>query len=125
MKKETILGILLLMPEYISEIKAGRISLVADDFVTEFNRRVFNELISGEEPPGLGILGEKFSPEEMARIVKMQTSRSLLKQNDTAVINENIKTLRTEKEDSRSDADLDDTLNILKRKKTHVPNGGK
>ena len=123
--EETILGILLLKPEYISDIKSGKISLDADDFVTEFNKRVFTELISREEPPELGILGESFSVEEMARIVKMQTTRSLLTQNDASVINENIKTLKTEKEDSRSDADLDDTLNILKRKKTNVPNGGK
>ncbi len=123
--EETILGILLLKPEYISDIKSGKISLDADDFVTDFNKRVFTELISREEPPELGILGESFSAAEMARIVKMQTTRSLLTQNDASVIIENIKTLQTEKEDSRSDADLDDTLNILKRKKTNLPNGGK
>lgn len=123
--EETILGILLLKPEYISDIKSGKISLDADDFVTDFNKRVFTELISREEPPELGILGESFSTAEMARIVKMQTTRSLLTQNDASVIIENIKTLQTEKEDSRSDADLDDTLNILKRKKTNLPNGGK
>lgn len=115
--EETILGILLLMPEYISDIKRGKIKLSPDDFVTEFNRRVFTELISGEEPPGLGILGESFTAEEMARIVKMQTTRAQLSQNDASVINENIKTLQTEKEDKRSEADLNDTLNILKRKK--------
>lgn len=115
--EETILGILLLMPEYISDIKRGKISLSPDDFVTEFNRRVFTELISGEEPPGLGILGESFTAEEMARIVRMQTARAQLSQNDASVINENIKTLQTEKEDKRSEADIDDTLNILKRKK--------
>lgn len=115
--EETILGILLLMPEYISDIKRGKISLSPDDFVTEFNRRVFTELISGEEPPGLGILGESFTAEEMARIVRMQAARAQLSQNDASVINENIKTLQTEKEDKRSEADIDDTLNILKRKK--------
>ena len=115
--EETILGILLLYPELINEIKNGKIQLLEEDFLTEFNRRVFHELACEDEIPTLGMLGASFSTDEMARIVKMQIARSELSQNDATVLKDNIQSLRKEKLESGEGDSVDDTLSILQRKK--------
>ncbi|MBQ0010533.1 MAG: hypothetical protein KBS76_05490, partial [Ruminococcus sp.] len=115
--EETILGILLLYPELINEIKSGKIQLAEEDFLTEFNRRVFHELVCEDEIPTLGTLGASFSTDEMARIVKMQIARSELSQNDATVLKDNIQSLRKEKLESGEGNSVDDTLSILQRKK--------
>ncbi len=115
--EEAILGILLLRPELIRDIKRGALSLTADDFLTEFNRRVFSVLTEGEEPFDPGALAEIFSLEEVSRITKMQVSRAALSKNDAAVLSDHIKTLKSEAPRAQSDDELDDIRSLLDKKK--------
>lgn len=41
--EETVLGLMLLFPEYTEQVRSGKTELTEDDFVTEFNRRVFRD----------------------------------------------------------------------------------
>ena len=87
--EETILGILLLYPEQLQELKKSDIKLTPEDFVTEFNRRVFTSLLACSEsgaPFSLSSLGEQFNEAEMGRIVKMSVDRMKLTKNDLDVI---------------------------------------
>ncbi len=115
--EEAILGILLLRPEFVREIREGRISLCAEDFLTDFNRRIFTVLAEGDVPFNLGTLGESFSLEEISRITKMQVDRASLSKNDASVLADHIKTLKSEAPSETSDDDLADIQNLLKKKK--------
>ena len=100
----SILGILLLYPELLSEVTAGDIRLNENDFITTFNRRVFSFLVTCWEQHGnfdMGYLGEYFSEDEIGRIVGMQVARGQLTQNDISVLCDNITVLREEVERER------------------------
>ena len=99
--EETILGLLLLHPESVAQIKRGEIDLKPEDFVTEFNRRVFTRILelAGEEGNAFdfGLLGEFFSPDEMSRITEMFTSRDKMTFNGEKVLADCIAVLKSEK----------------------------
>ncbi len=115
--EEAILGILLLRQELVREIKSGRISLCAEDFLTDFNRRVFVAVMEGDEPFDIGTLAESFTLDEISRITKMQVSRASLTKNDAAVLADHIKTLKSEASEEKTDDPLADIQNLLNKKK--------
>jgi DNA primase len=115
--EEAILGILLLRPEFMADIRRERISLSADDFLTEFGRRVFEAFMAFEGHFDIGMLSETFSQDEVSRIVKMQVDRNKLTRNDLAVLQDHIKTLKSEAPDKPSDDALDDIKNLINKKK--------
>ena len=115
--EEAILGILLLKPEFITEIQKGKIALCADDFLTEFGKRVFTALISCESHFEFGTLSETFTQDEVSRIVKMQVDRDQLTRNDRSVLEDHIRTLKSEAADTPSGDMLDDIQNLINRKK--------
>ena len=120
--EERILGILMLYPELIPETAGGNVSLTEEEFLTEFNRRVYAFLLSCRETHGsfdTGYLGEVFTDEEIGRITGMQIARSALVKNDMDVIRENVSVLRDEKRrKDMSSGELDVTmLEELLRKK--------
>ncbi len=115
--EEAILGILLLRPEFMGDIRRGRIPLTEGDFITEFGKRVFTALASFEDRFDIGMLSETFTQDEVSRIVKMQVDRSKLTKNDLAVLQDHVKTLKSESEDTPSDDALDDIKNLINRKK--------
>lgn len=98
-----ILGLILCYPELNIEIMRGNVKLTADDFVTEFNRRIFETIITNSDENGLfdfGILGVEFNIEEMGRITKMRLDRESFLKNDIAVLRECVETLKDTKEKS-------------------------
>ena len=115
--EEAILGILLLRPELMAEIRKGRLALSPSDFVTEFGRRVFEAFLSLEGHFDIGMLAETFTQDEISRIVKMQIDRAKLTKNDAAVLADHIKTLKSESEEKPSSDTLDDIKNLINRKK--------
>ncbi len=115
--EEAILGILLLRQELVREIKSGRISLRAEDFLTDFNRRVFVAIMEGDEPFDIGTLAESFTLDEISRITKMQVTRASLTKNDAAVLADHIKTLKSEASEEKTDDPLADIQNLLNKKK--------
>ena len=65
----------------------------------------------------IGMLSETFSQDEVSRIVKMQVDRNKLTRNDLAVLQDHIKTLKSEAPDKPSDDALDDIKNLINKKK--------
>lgn len=111
--EETILGLLLLYDEYRSVIARGELDLTEEDFVTEFGRRVFAEVMALQRSDGgflFEMLGQTFSPEEMGRLIRMEQKRRDLVENGIAVLRASIDTLRIgarrEEDRQRSSADF-------------------
>ena len=97
--EEAILGLMLEFPEHRSAIAGNKISLGADDFVTELGRRIFTavmELESSEAGFDYALLGESFTPDEMGRMQKMMRMRRELSENGAAVLQNSIDRLRAE-----------------------------
>ncbi len=93
--EERIIGILILFPEEFSKCNP----ITAEDFVTDFNKRVFSELskLYTDGITDISSLNESFSPEEVSRIYNMRQRRSELTANGTAALNEQISALKKEK----------------------------
>ena len=115
--EEAILGILLLRPEFMTDVRKGRIELREEDFLTEFGKRVFAAFMNFEGHFDIGLLAETFSQDEISRIVKMQVDRNKLTKNDLAVLQDHIRTLKSESEGAPSDDALDDIKNLINKKK--------
>ena len=115
--EEAILGILLLRPELVREIRSGQISLSAEDFLTDFNKKVFCAILDGDDPFDIGTLAETFTLDEISRITKMQVSRASLSKNDASVLSDHIRTLKAEAPREASEDDLADIRSLLDRKK--------
>ncbi len=115
--EEAIIGILLLRPELIPEIRRGTVVLCADDFVTAFNRRVFEALTACGEKCDIGALAQDFTLEEIDRITAMQVKRSALSKNDLAVLQENVQTLKTAAEEKTTENELEEIKSLLSKKK--------
>ena len=115
--EEAIIGILLLRPELIPEIRRGTVALCADDFVTAFNRRVFEALTACGEKCDVGALAQDFTLEEIDRITAMQVKRSALSKNDLAVLQENVQTLKAAAEEKNTENELEEIKSLLSKKK--------
>ena len=115
--EEAILGILLLRPEFMTDVRRGRIELREEDFLTEFGKRVFAAFMTFEGHFDIGLLAETFSQDEISRIVKMQVDRNKLTKNDLAVLQDHIRTLKSESAGTPSDDALDDIKNLINKKK--------
>ena len=113
--EERILGIMLLYPEEYAKCNGIR----ADDFVTEFSRRVFSAVtkLFDEGITDISSLAEEFSQEEMSRIFDMKFKRSTLTTNGTLVLNEQIDALKKEKAQigisKKSVSSDDDLMSII------------
>jgi len=125
--EETVLGLLLLREEHRSFVEKGEIPLVKEDFVTDFNRRVFEVIMQRHaEDEGLRIelLGIDFSPDEMGRIQKMLITRQQLTENGLQVFRSAIQTLKDAKEDKQADEmSLNDRIAYLRKKKGNLHKG--
>jgi len=114
--EEAILGILLLYPEQLVEAESTY-NLVADDFVTEFSRKIFDLLtehtIDGKFEEGL--LSLHFTPDEVGRIIKMKLRRTQLTDNRPTVLTECIQRLRLST--TAESSTTDDLSELIKRRK--------
>lgn len=117
--EETVLGLMLLFPEYTEQVRSGKTELTEDDFVTEFNRRVFQRLIERGSEGGFGVFADEFSPEEISRMSSMLVARQELTDNSERVFEESVKSLKNAVADSRekTDGDIDSLMKLIERKK--------
>ncbi len=117
--EETVLGLMLLFPEYTEQVRSGKTELTEDDFVTEFNRRVFQRLIERGSEGGFGAFADEFSPEEISRMSSMLVARQELTDNSERVFEESVKSLKNAVADSRekTDGDIDSLIKLIERKK--------
>lgn len=128
--EDTVLGLMLLYEEHRRAVREGAVSLTADNFVTAFNRRVFEAIMELENSDGgfsTAVLGEKFDPDEMGRLAKLAQARRNLSENGQSVLKAAVRTLQDEKNAvTKDDAPPEDSLERLlekKRQKMHKSNG--
>lgn len=117
--EETVLGLMLLFPEYTEQVRSRKTELTEEDFVTEFNRRVFQRLIERGSEGGFGAFADEFSPEEISRMSSMLVARQELTDNSERVFEESVKSLKNAVADSRekTDGDIDSLMKLIERKK--------
>ena len=116
--EETILGLMLLFPEYTVSVKKGKIQLTADDFFTSFGKKVFEQIIESTDETGkfeIGMLGESFGTDEMGRIIEMRLRRERLTNNGEDILKDAVQRLKSEKQDG--DGGIDDIQKILDEKR--------
>ena len=128
--EDTVLGLMLLYEEHRRAVREGAVSLTADDFVTAFNRRVFEAIMELENSDGgfsTAVLGEQFDPDEMGRLAKLAQARRNLSENGQSVLKAAVRTLQDEKNAvTKDDAPPEGSLERLlekKRQKMHKSNG--
>ena len=120
--EETILGLMLIYPEYRSAAADGSALVVPDDFFTAFGRRVFEEIIRIHTSPdgySAPVLEQSFTPDEVGRLQRMEQRRRSLAENGPSVFRTAIETLK-DAAARRADRDNEDIVSgiasILARK---------
>ena len=113
--EDAIIGILATFPEMIPKV-TEKYSLVSDNFVTEFNRRVFEKMLALGDEFDIGLLGEEFSQDEISRIVRNSVSRQSLTDNGEKVLSECIERLKTLK--LKEGQSLEDLIASKRNKKS-------
>ncbi len=96
--EETLLGLMMIYPEYREGILRGDYELSADDFFTAFGRRAFEAIIDLEQTGGFiySLLGESFNPDEMSALEDMQLRRRSLAENGPEVFRTSAEVLKSE-----------------------------
>ena len=79
--EQRILGILLLHPEYMREMKNRGYSLTEDDFFTEFGKKIYRAMLSFEGEFDISSLGESLAVEEIDRLQSLRMAREELADN--------------------------------------------
>ena len=117
--EETVLGLLLLYPEYRKAVAAGDVPLAETDFFTEFGKRVFKAImkIATVGDFDLALLGNYFTPEELGRIMRMQLARRELSDNGAGVFRESAEALRRETRGADDSDPLRDIRDLINSKR--------
>ncbi len=118
--EDAILGILATYPELIPRA-SEKSGLKEDDFVTDFNRRVYSKMKELGSGFDIGLLGDDFSQEEISRIVRNSVSRQSLTDNGEKVLFECISKLKNLKQ--KESLSLEELIASKRNKETN--NGGK
>ena len=125
--EDTVLGLLLMFEEYRNVVDKGEIPLSAEDFVTDFNRRVFHALMRlhrSESGMRYELLGLEFSPDEMGRIEKAEVARQQLTNNGLEVFRSAVSALQdARKEETMRQGSINDRLAYLREKKAKLHKG--
>ncbi|MFA6947412.1 MAG: DNA primase [Eubacteriales bacterium] len=123
--EEIILGMLELRPELTAEVQRGTIELAADDFFTDFGRRVFDYILTHTEGGTFsdGALSGSFTPEEVGRVVRMRVARQEITNSREIFCDcvARLKSAGTLSEDKKS-VGLEDLQSIISKKRS--PDGG-
>ncbi len=100
--EEGILGILMIYPELISETKA---IISPDEFITEFNRRVYTAMVE------VGRFdGSAYTLDEMGRLTRMKVNRESLTDNSMTEVKALASVIKSQR--LKSDADIMGLINL-------------
>lgn len=113
--EESLIAILYKNPDFLKKLDE---LINPDDFVTEFNRRVYSterELIQQNETLDMTSLGAVFEPEQTGRILRM-TMRPVSNTIEEAIDCVNV-ILQTKQRKAESGLDVVDRINELRQKK--------
>lgn len=119
--EEAIIGILLIHPEYLGELKNRGRALSADIFVTSFGKKVASLMIDEAERGEFdeASLGEWLTVDEMGRLSKLKLDRQTLSNNTIEIMLSCIDTLVDAAK--KGELDLDE---IIKKKRKDNKNQG-
>ncbi len=114
--EETVLGLLLLDPNYRAALHKDQPILTEDDFLTAFSRRVFSAVRDriGDGDWEISALNEDFTPEEIGRIYGMRNRRMQLTDNGEKVFSDCVSALKEAVAKERA-ADSDDPMAALEQ----------
>ena len=116
--EESILGLMLMLDEIRAEAASGEL-ISAEDFVTDFGRRVFMalcELEVSESGFSKAMLGQYFTVDEMGRIERLEMERRMLARNDREVFVSCVNGLKKEVTSAKES----DPFSDLKRKQDEL-----
>jgi len=111
--EETILGILMLHPEYISLLRKKDMLFPASDFVTEFARKVYMQMIKSDTEFDELSLNESLTPDEISRLTYLKVGRSALTDNSMELLLDCHKTLKASSKNSG--LDLQELINAKRK----------
>ncbi len=97
--EEAVIGLMLMYEEYRELIAKGQVLLNAEDFFSEFHKKVFNcimELVNNGEYD-FSLLGQFLTPEEMGRLEGLEQKRRMLTENGREVFVHCVDALKKEK----------------------------
>ncbi len=119
--EEAIIGLLLMYDEYRDSIVCGKVALSAEDFFSDFHRRVFEKIISmqAEDQYDYSLLGQYFNPDEMGRLLGLEQKRRVLTENGKSVFLQCVEALKKEKKLSSSsdEGGIDEIRRLLESKR--------
>ena len=94
--EEAMIGIILLYPEYIDELKRNGELPSTDDFFTEFGKKVYGMMLELSENGVFSseMLGEQLSVDEMSRLEKLRMDRRAVSNNTIEVFRDCLNTLK-------------------------------
>ena len=123
--EEALLGLLMIYDEYRADVVSGKVELSPDDFVTAFNRRVFEAVMELESDGGFdfSLLGNSFNTDEISRLQSMIVKRRMLTENGVAVFRECVKTLKEQEKISSEespDDGIDSIMKLLQKKRAGI-----
>ena len=117
--EDVILGMMLLYSEHRQAVADKTVDVSADDFFTDFGKRVFLsicELEMSDEGYSRSGLCQYFSADEQGRLQKLEQTRLDLTDNSVAVLKQAINVLRAENMRRRAEAS-GDKLAVLRLKR--------
>jgi len=113
--EEAVLGLMLVFEQLRHVAAEGLDGLSAEDFSTEFGRRVFQTLCELEKSDGgysKALLAQFFTVDELGRLEQIEQTRRSYSKNDIEVLRVNIANLKEEK-----GRDTRDVMSILELKR--------
>ncbi|MBQ8345092.1 MAG: DNA primase [Clostridia bacterium] len=108
--EEIVLGLMLIYDDFRRQAASGQV-LSAEDFSTDFGRRVFEvlcELENSEEGYSRSLLGQFFDSAEMGRIQSMELERRQLERNDQSVFDNCVGQIKQAKQNASCPQGFDD-----------------
>ncbi len=121
--EEILLGLMLIYDEFRREAARIDSGICADDFITDFGRRVFSalcQLENSEAGYSRAMLNQFFTVDELGRIESLEVSRQGLAKNDREVFDACVRDLKAER--SKLDESSDDPFSDLMRKREALKN---
>ena len=104
--EETLLGLMLIDDGFRKEASEGCGGIQAEEFLTEFGRRVFEALCTMEKSEigfSKAMLGQYFNVDELSKIEQIERERRALLRNDREVFLAAIEDIREEKRKSKGE----------------------
>ena len=115
--EEAVLGLMQIQESHLAKCAK---ELSPDDFITSFNRRVFEKMIESYNTNGkfdIAFVEEDFNINEISRITKMMVDRQGFDSNGEDVLETCITNLKAEKNKKDASTSMDSLVDLFKSKK--------